>query len=123
MIIALYVDNLLIATNSMAFLINIKDQLKQKFNITELGATHLIISIEIICNHPNRTITLSQHCYIQDVCEQYGMADANTVHTPLDPNSPLSTAQSPQTDTEHAEMKSIPYQNLTSALLYAAMAS
>ena len=51
------------------------------------------------------------------------MADANTVCTPLDPNTPLSLSQSPQNNTEHAEMKPIPYQNITSSLLYAAMAT
>jgi len=102
MIIALYVDDLLAATNSKVF---------------------LIIGIEIIRDRPNRRIMLSQRRYIQDICERYGMADANTVCTPLDPNVTLSVAQSPQSDTERAEMKSIPYQNITGSLLYAAMAT
>ena len=122
-IIALYVDDLLAANNSRAVWIHIKQKLKDRFNITELGEAHLLLGMEIIHDRPNWTIALSQRCYIQDICEKYGMADANTVQTPLDPNTPLSSAQSPQTDAEIAEMKSIPYQNVTGSLLYAAMAT
>ena len=121
-IIALYVDDMLAANNSATTWAKIKRQLKEKFNITEMGEAHFLLGMEITHDRPNWTITLSQKCYIQDICEQYGMADTNTVCTPMNMNTPLSITQSPQTDTKHAEMKSVPYQSLTGSLLYAAMA-
>lgn len=122
-IIALYVDDMLAANNSATTWAKIKRKLKEKFNITEMGEAHFLLGMEIIRDRPNRTITLSQKRYIQDICERYGMADANTVRTPMNTNTPLSITQSPQTDAEHAEMKYVPYQNLTGSLLYAAMAT
>ena len=88
-----------------------------------LGPAHFMLRIEITWDRKEGTVTLNQCQYIADMLDWYGMSDCHTCPTPMNPKSELTTEQSPQSDTKHTEVKSIPYQNVTGSLLYAAMAT
>src|SRR5258708_4337902 len=123
MFIPLYVDNSLCAHNNPTFFQHIISKLKKHFEMSYLGPAHFMLGIEIIWDWKKGTITLNQQQYILDMLEKYGMSNCHTCPTPMTPKMELTTAQSPQTDAECTEAKTIPYQNVTGSLLYATMAT
>ena len=66
-IIAIYVDDLLIAGASKSAIDQIKASLSERFKMTDLGACHFYLNIEVIRDRPRRTLRLSQTAYIQKV--------------------------------------------------------
>jgi hypothetical protein len=70
-----------------------------------------------------RTLSLSQHAYIDTLTKRFRLEHANTVSTPLKPGVTLSIYQSPTTDQHANEMRNIPYQELIGSLAWAALSS
>lgn len=58
--LVVYVDNLLLAASTRAFIDQIKAKLSSMFKMRDLGPASHILGIEIKCNRTNRTISLSQ---------------------------------------------------------------
>jgi hypothetical protein len=55
--------------------------------------------------------------------DKYGLSNANSVSTPMDPGSKLSTSMAPQSEDDVAFMKSVPYINAVGSLMYLAITS
>ena len=83
-IITVWVDDLLIFTNSNAGMHNVKLQIAQQWKVKDLGKLAKIIGIEI--KHTHNTISISQKKYIETILKKEGMEHANPVATPLDAN-------------------------------------
>jgi hypothetical protein len=60
MFVALYVDDLLLLSNSSARLSVLKQDLAKKFEMKDMGEAHFILGIEIERNRSTRTLCLSQ---------------------------------------------------------------
>jgi hypothetical protein len=52
--------------------------------------------------------------------ERFNMSQCNAVTTPMLPNLRLQTSDSPKSDSERNQMRSVPYGNAVGALLYLA---
>ena len=117
--LALYVDNILLACDSVDFLHKLKADLKSNFDIIELGLAKLLLGIEITCDRQQGTMSISQHRYIGKMLDKFGMMDVKPSLTPMDSKHELGAG----TPEEHEEVKDLPYQSLTGSLLYAAMAT
>ena len=59
------------------------DQLRQQFDLTELGPIKHYLGIEIRRDRSNRTISLSQKAYIEKILDKYGYKQGRTVKTPM----------------------------------------
>ena len=118
-IIALYVDDLMLVSNDMKLLLKIKRNLVGRFVMKDLEEIHYILGVQILRNRKIRKIYLSQQKYVENVLERFGMKDCKPLATPLDSNSKLTRDMSPQNPEEVAEMKEIPYQNAVGSLVYA----
>ncbi|TFY76618.1 hypothetical protein EWM64_g7394 [Hericium alpestre] len=57
---AIYVDDIILISNSMDTLLKAKEALKCLFNMSDLGEVHWVLGLEVICNRNARTIALSQ---------------------------------------------------------------
>ena len=64
-IIALFVDDLLIASNSEQMLQNEKKLLGGKFEMKDLGEAHYILGIQIIRDRSNKCLMLHQSKYLR----------------------------------------------------------
>jgi hypothetical protein len=58
-IIAIYINDLLLASASKPDINKIKDSLKERFKILDLGAYYFYLGIEVIHDRPRRTLRLS----------------------------------------------------------------
>ena len=109
LIIALYVDDLLIACDDMEVLSETKRELSSRFKMKDLGESRIILGMDI-CRDPDAdTLSLSQSRYAQKIIDRFGMSSARGIATPMDPALDL-TAESPPTKE--------PYQSAIGSLMY-----
>jgi hypothetical protein len=116
-IITVWVDDLLLFTNSKDRMDILKRELSNQFEITDLGEPNKLIGIEITRDRTNGTLNISQSKYIEAILERYGLENANSVSTLLDPNIKLEPKET------HVDPHTINgnYASLTGSLMYAAI--
>ena len=123
LIVAVYVDDLLVFTNCQEFKTNLKTKLQDNFNMKDLGAATSFLGISIERNRKEGKIWINQEQYINNMLNRFGMTNSNVLSTPLDMNQKLSRKNSPKSQDEKDEMINVPYQELVGSLLFAAQVS
>ena len=83
-IIALYVDDLLIASSRTSELLAIKRRLTQQYEMEDMGEATFILGIDIRRDRANRTISIGQSAYINTLLARHGMTDCNPSTTPME---------------------------------------
>ena len=88
-IISVWVDDLLIFTNSDPIMESLKNELHSIFDITDIGEPTKIVGIEVTIQ--GNSVTISQTKYIESILRHEGMDPDKTkpVKSPLDPNIQL----------------------------------
>jgi hypothetical protein len=86
-IIALYVDDLLIASNDLNDLIQFKKDLASEFKMEDLGVANFILGVKIIRDRTARTISISQSAYINSLLDRHGMMTCKPISTPMEHSS------------------------------------
>ncbi len=119
-IVPVYIDDLLLASNSISAIQKVKSKLASHFDLHELGPTTSILGIKIDRDCANRTISLSQPGYVDSILSDFSMTNCNPSATPMDKGQKLSIQMLPDTPEETADMKKVPYQELIGKLLYLA---
>src|ERR1700757_290693 len=97
-IIALYVDDLLLACNSMAFMTKLKESLHSEYEMKDLGEAKFVLGIEIERDRARRVIYLNRQQYIENVLERFNMSECKPASTPMDVSVRLTKSQAPATD-------------------------
>ena len=120
-VIVAHVDDLTIVTSSSALMGEVKSKLSKSLKITDLGEIHWILGISVHRDRPHRTLALGQEAYVEAILQRFGFGQIRPLSMPMDPNVTLTTAQSPQTPEEAAEMEKIPYREAVGSLMYAAL--
>lgn len=109
LLIALYVDDLLIACNDMETLQTTKQDLCKKFRMKDLGDSHIILGMDIIRNRSERTLTLCQSRYAEKLISRFGMSSAKGTTTPVDTGIDLTAT---------VESCENPYREAIGSLMY-----
>jgi len=117
-IISLYVDDLLIAGSSLAIINRVKNQLKDNYDMKDLGVVKHILGCEVKHEEDTGTSYLTQFQYTKKAIEKFFGSELKPSETPADPNVVLSKSMSPTTDEEREEMKKIPYREAVGTLLW-----
>lgn len=112
-IIIIYVDDILIASKDLSELLTVKEHLKKKFKINDLGKVTNILGIKVEREEDTGEIRLNQRKYIEETLKKFGMEDCKTASTPLIPNETFQN-----TSTVMETTASIPYRELIGALIY-----
>lgn len=121
--IVLYVDDLLLASNSRKELDAFKLDLSKLFKLKDLGPAKHILGIRIMRNRQLRTTKLDQEAYIKSIVKKFNLATASTTATPLPTGQQLSDSDSPSSNTEIAEMSKVPYLQALGSVMYAMIAT
>jgi len=114
-IIALYVDDILLACNDMKRLAAMKQSLSAEYEMSDLGEAEYILGIKVQRDRPQRSIYLSQQSYIEEVLQRFDMHNSKPVDTPMHTDTKLTK---PADDEPHSS-PSIPYQSAVGSLMYA----
>ena len=116
--IAVYVDDLLIFSNKLDAINDLKKDLHARFEMMDLGEVHYCLGIQIIHDHNNRMIQINQTKYIEDVLQRFNMQECKPAATPTQTGVRLSKSMSPSNDKETEDMNNIPYQNTIGSIMY-----
>ncbi len=81
-IVAVYVDDLIIISNNLEEIEVFKKGIKKLYNVKDLGELSLILGMRWKRNHGERKSTLKQTDYIQEILKKFGMQDSKIVSTP-----------------------------------------
>ena len=87
MIIAVYVDDSILCSNHLDALKVAKKHLSDRFEMDDRGEIHYILGMTVKRDRVNRTLTIDQKCYLQNVLIRFGMEDSKPMSTPLDPDA------------------------------------
>jgi transposase InsO family protein len=94
-IIALYVDDLLIACNDLPALTQLKADLIAQFEMEDLGEAVFILGIEIKRDRAIRTLSIGQSAYISSLLERHGMINCKPVSVPMNRKNSNQLVKSP----------------------------
>ena len=112
LIIALYVDDLLISGKSKSDIAIIKKELSSRFEMKNLGPAQATLGIEIIRDRPNRKLFTSQSEYTKEILDRFGMSYSKHVATPMDRSYSELVRQ------ESAPANDVPYRQVIGSLMY-----
>ena len=114
-IIVWHVDDGLAGSNSRQFLDWVKKTIADRFGISDMGAVSIYLGIQIERNRDTKEIWIHQESYIDHLCAEYGLMDANPVSLPMDPKAPFGSSEQ-----EHAPVEELQtaYRKLTRELIY-----
>jgi hypothetical protein len=120
-IVAVHVDDGMVTGSSKALIHKFKVEMDKKYKLTDLGTANWLLGIKISRDLANKTLSLSQHAYIDAIISRFNFDDMKPSSIPIDPAVPLSKSQSPSKLEDIAKMRNIPYREAVGSLMYAAM--
>lgn len=114
MLLSVYVDDILISSKDVKWINDIKCQLREDFDIKDLGKANYCLGIEIDQN--SKGVTICQQGYIRDIIKNFNMVDAKPLSLPLQMGNKLTIEEIRTTRNQ-------PYKELIGALMYASVAT
>src|SRR5277367_1298894 len=91
-IIALYVDDLLLLTETPELMLELKAELNKSFKMTDCGEIHHFLGLKINHDRNRKIIAINQEHFADQILSRFGMTDCNPVSTPLDASVHLQQA-------------------------------
>ncbi len=89
MILAVYVDDLLLTGQSQAEIDVTKKELSTRFRMKDLGKLHHFLGMEVIQDLIDGTVWFGQTAYTNTLLLKYGMEESKSASTPSDHSSKL----------------------------------
>ena len=120
-VIAVHVDDCMIAGSSLAVIKSFKSGLHQHIKVTNLGKLHWMLRIKICHNQAGATVHLLQCTYINSILCHYGFEDAKPVSTPFNTQVQLTLKQALADVAEFAVMHNVPYCEAVDTLNWVAL--
>ena len=112
-IIALYVDDFVIASSTLTSMAQIKGELSRKFTMSDLGELKHLLGQRITRDRRSRTILLDQEAYTKRVLATFQMDQCKPTTTPAE-TAPLTKP----TEGEHPTQ--FPFKSIVGSIVYAA---
>ncbi|UYV81650.1 hypothetical protein LAZ67_20001813 [Cordylochernes scorpioides] len=98
LLVAIYVDDLIIAAEREDTLISFKESMKKIFKIKDLGKINYCLGIRIQ-TEKDGSISIDQEKYIEELLAKYRMKEVKPISTPMDSNSKLTKISSIEVST------------------------
>ena len=120
LIVAVFVDDIVVFTNSVDYLKILNDHLQSVCTLKDLGPVQKCLGINIKRDRIKGTIELDQADYVSALLITYGMDECRPISTPMTTNVDTDSGQS---QNKSYEGKDFPYQNAVGALLFLVQAT
>lgn len=111
--IAVHVDDLVLAAKSDKRIADVKKALGEKFEVKDMGELHHFLGTKVLQNKQNGEVWIGQPAYTQKVLRKFNMENAKPVDTPVDISSKLVKMSE---DSESANQEQ--FQSAVGSLLY-----
>lgn len=113
LIVAIYVDDLLIIGNSKPHNDEVKKEFKKRFDMKDLGPVDVMLGMEITRDRQNRKLHISQKQYTKHILERFGMDRSNPICTPIE------RAFSKVSEYSTSDLaQNVPYRQAVGSLIY-----
>ena len=119
-LIALYVDDLIIACNSASLLKDTKQRLSTNYSMKDLGPVTQVLGCEVSRDSVGAYM-LTQRQYITTIIQKFFPGGLKACRTPMSASEVLTSDMCPVTPADIADMKGVPYRQLIGCLLWLAM--
>lgn len=103
LIVAVYVDDLLVTGSDVSMIVEFKEEMSAKFEMSDLGRLTYYLGIEVVQHKDG--ITLRQERYASKILLEMGMDSCNSTHVPMDGSLKLSKAEE-ETSTDEKKYRS-----------------
>ena len=88
-VIAVYVDDIVLAGKSDRRLSEVKKALASKFDVKDLGKLHYFLGVKVVQDQGSKKVWIGQPAYVESILQKFGMENAKPVNTPVDTGSKL----------------------------------
>jgi hypothetical protein len=119
-IIAVYVDDLIIAGNSIRLVESVKKEFHRRYKMKDMGVLEYVLGVRVDQIPEEKIIQLSQRSYIIDMLAKFEMTKCSDKDTPMESKIRLSKSMCPTTPQGRLEMEAIPYREAVGSLLWIA---
>lgn len=123
MFVAVFVDDLLVATNDMELLERLEQVLTAKYKISKLGEPTWILQMRVHRDKTAGSISLDQKPLVMAILDRYGMSDCKPAPTPSVTGQVLTKDHCPSSPVELRAMASVPYRSVVGSLLYLSLST
>jgi hypothetical protein len=117
-LIAMWVDDLIIFGKDMTSIQDLKAVLNKEYEMKDLGELKYFLGIQVHRSKEQKLIHISQSGYIGTLLERYNMQDSNPARVPLSQGTKLTKAAISDTLTNSSE-----YQSIVGSQMYAMLAT
>jgi hypothetical protein len=118
-LLSLYVDDILLASNSPDMMKETKFCLGSKFEMKDMDSANYVLGIIISRDRDSKLIYLDQENYLEKVLKRFKMEDCKSLSTPVSKGTILNKSMCPTNKTELEEMMVVPYAQAVGSLMYA----
>uniref|UniRef100_A0AAV1ULL7 CCHC-type domain-containing protein n=1 Tax=Peronospora matthiolae TaxID=2874970 RepID=A0AAV1ULL7_9STRA len=116
--VALYVDDLVIASNNDELLKSTKKALGDRFDMTDLGNLKYFLGMEVDHDFTVGTISIRQSKFAKNILEKFGMEHSNPVKTSKETGLNLTRSMCEGGCKHKDMMANVPYRNAVGCLMY-----
>ena len=117
-IVTVYVDDILVFTDSEGLRKEVCSSLSKLFPVKNLGLAKFCLGIHITQQPDKKLILLSQKEYISQLLKRFNMADAKPAITPMEVNLKLVKRSSPIEDQGEDGARAEPYREAVGCLIH-----
>ena len=117
-IILLYVDDIIIASNSLDEMNFTKQKLRNNFEIEDLGKLKYYLSLQFEQDLKKKQIVIHQSTYSTNIAKEFNLLDANPKYSPGDISMKISKEDCPQSLEDKESMSKTPFQELIGKINY-----
>ena len=115
-ILSVYVDDVILASNDPDLLKREKIHLAEHFDMVDQGEINYILGMAIERDRENGTLRINQYSYLQHVLNRFGMSDCKPVSTPMENEATFVKLTSTDKQVNLKE-----YQAVIGSLIYASI--
>ena len=119
-ILAIYVDDLVIAASSLLIVNEVKNMFKSIYQMKDLGQISTILGCRVQQNETLSTITMDQTFYTKSILKTFFPEGINSTETPMASTTLLTMSDSPITPEDKESMLKFPYRQAVGSLLWLA---
>uniref|UniRef100_H3GB36 Reverse transcriptase Ty1/copia-type domain-containing protein n=2 Tax=Phytophthora ramorum TaxID=164328 RepID=H3GB36_PHYRM len=116
--VALYVDDLVLASSSDKMLLDTKQALSHRFEMTDMGQLKYFLGMEIEQDVVTGKMSMRQTKFAKDILQKFSMDKSNPIKTPQDPGLKLTKAMCEGGCKHDETMVNVPYRNAVGCLMY-----
>jgi len=120
LVLAAATDDFTIVTNSRTLSTKTKSKLNSHFELVDLGDINWLLGVSVTRNLKDKTISLGQQAYVEQILARFGLSDARPDVTPMEPGADYHFDSPSVSPTLLTPAEKTTYREMIGSLMYCA---